>query len=179
MEIIDVFNENNEPLNYTMTRDEVHEKNLWHRHASGWIMNKKGEILLQKRAKTKKKNPGIWSKTGGHVDSGESPIEAVKREIKEEIGIDINDSDLELTNIYKSEGKDHYFSYGYVVFVDKKVNEFVLQEDEVEEVKYYTIEELEELKRNKDENYTFYKWEDDDFYRQMNELKIFRGELKK
>ena len=46
MELIDIYNENNEYLGYSLNRDEVHEKNLWHRHVSSWIMNEEGNILL-------------------------------------------------------------------------------------------------------------------------------------
>lgn len=55
MELIDVFDENNNYLGYSLDRKEVHEENLWHRHVSAWIMNYNGEILLQQRALDKKK----------------------------------------------------------------------------------------------------------------------------
>ena len=55
MEIIDVFDSDNNSLGYSVTRDEIHERKLWHRHVSAWIMNDKGMILLQKRSLAKKK----------------------------------------------------------------------------------------------------------------------------
>ena len=45
MELIDVYDEFNNPLGYSVDRKVVHENNMYHRHASGWIMNEKGEIL--------------------------------------------------------------------------------------------------------------------------------------
>ena len=57
MELIDVFDEDNKYLGYSLERNEVHHKNLWHHHVSAWIMNYEGMILLQQRAFTKKKNP--------------------------------------------------------------------------------------------------------------------------
>ena len=69
MELIDIYDENNNYLGYCLERKEAHDKNLWHYHVSAWIMNYDGEILLQQRSFSKKKNPGKWTKTGGHVSS--------------------------------------------------------------------------------------------------------------
>ena len=51
MEILDVFDEFNNSLNYSKLREDVHNENLWHRHVSCWIMNYNGDILLQKRSR--------------------------------------------------------------------------------------------------------------------------------
>lgn len=178
MEYVDIVDEDNNLLGFTATRNEAHEKNLWHRHASGWIMNKKGDILLQQRAFTKKKNPGKWAKTGGHVDAGEEPIDAFKREVFEEIGLKLDDKDIINLEIFKSsKPSEHFFSHGYLFITDKKEDEFTLQKEEVNQVKYFTIEELEELKRKDDKNYTFADWEDEGFYKQMKYLKKERNKL--
>ena len=47
-------------------------------------------ILLQKRSDTVPSAPGVWDLSGGHVDLGESYFEAGKREVKEELGIEVN-----------------------------------------------------------------------------------------
>lgn len=54
-----------------------------------WILNDKKEILFVKRAKTEDFMPGQWELPGGSSDFGEAPQDALKREIKEECGIDI------------------------------------------------------------------------------------------
>ena len=52
------------------------------------IINRKGEVYLQKRARTKKLYPGRWdTAVGGHVDYGESVAEALFREAAEELGL--------------------------------------------------------------------------------------------
>ena len=53
-EYFDVLNECGEFTNKIVTREECHKKGLWHRAVYGFIFNKKGDVLLQKRAKTKK-----------------------------------------------------------------------------------------------------------------------------
>ena len=53
------------------------------------IVNKGGQIILQKRAKTMRSLPGRWdSSASGHVDINETPHQAAQRELSEEIGID-------------------------------------------------------------------------------------------
>lgn len=174
MEMLEIFDENNNSLNYAEERNKVHEQKLWHRHVSAWIMNDKGLILMQKRSLNKKKNPGLWSKTGGHVDYKEEPLLAIKREIFEEIGLEVNN--YECIDLFKNDKeKEKYFSYGYIVYTKLKENEFVLQQEEVDSVKYFTIEELEANKDNP--QFTFSKWDNEGFNKQMSLLKEYRDVL--
>lgn len=179
MELIDIYDENNNYLGYSAERDKVHENNLWRRHVSAWIMNNEGKILMQQRSFSKIKNPGKWAKTGGHVDSGESEDDAIKREVFEEIGLKVNDKDIHKIEVFKNKMKEHYYSYVYIFITNLKENEFVLQKEEVESVKYFTIEELEQLKKENNENFTFNKWDEESFNKQIILLKKYRNKLKK
>lgn len=174
MEFLDVVNEEDKLTGEKKDRDFIHHNNLYHRHTSCWILNHNGEILLQRRALTKKKRPGIWSKTGGHVDSGESVIDAIKREVKEEIGLELKDKDLFFMQKFKS-NNPNFFSYGYIALTNNKIEDYKLQLEEVDKVKYYKIEELEEEKRNGNKSFDFYFWENEDFFGQMKILKEFRN----
>ena len=174
MEMLEVFDEFNNSLGYSVSREEVHEKKLWHRHVSAWIMNYKGDILLQRRSLTKKKNPGLWSKTGGHVEYGEDVITAIKREVFEEIGLKIDN--YEFINLFKNaKEKEKYYAYGYILFTDLKEDECILQKEEVDSVKYYTIEEMISNKNNPD--FTFFKWDLESFNKEMNILKEYRDKI--
>lgn len=173
MEYLDIVDENNNLTGNVVERKEVHEKRLFHRHISCWIMNNKGEILLQRRSYTNKKNPGKWAKSGGHVNSGETVLQALKRELNEELGIVVNDNQIIELEIFKSE-KEHYFSYNFLILVDDKI-EYKLQKEEVEEVKYFRIEELENCKN--DDNFVFYKWTLEDYKKQLDILKEKRKTL--
>ena len=148
MEYLDIVNENNELINRKETRKYIHDNCLWHRHVSCWIINEKGEVLLQKRSPQKKHNPNMWAKTGGHIIAGEKPIEALKREIKEELGIDIENRNITLVDIYKSDDEKYkYFGYNFIVKTGHKIKDFVLQKEEVSDVKYITINEMLKLKK--------------------------------
>ena len=71
-EKIDVLNELGEFTGEVATRDECHKKGLWHRAVYAFIIDDKGNILLQKRSNNKKLWPNMWDVTGGgHVDAGE------------------------------------------------------------------------------------------------------------
>ena len=178
MELVDIVDENNNLTGQAEERILAHKKCLWHRHVSSWIMNKKGEILLQKRSADKPRNPNKWAKTGGHVDSGEDVKDAILREVREEIGIDIPKEQTEILEIHKSKDPNNkYFVYNFLFIVDYNIENYVLQKEEVAEVKYVTIEDMELIKRKNDSNYTFCNWDDEDFYREINLLKNKRKQI--
>ncbi len=96
-EFIDIINkETGEKTGEVKQKSEVHQKGLWHKTAHVWCVNSKGEILLQHRSKEKKNFPDMWDiSVAGHISSGETSREGAIREIKEEIGVDVSDSELE------------------------------------------------------------------------------------
>ena len=57
------------------------------------LTNQAGEILLQKRPEGRQM-AGLWEFPGGKVDAGESPESALVRELKEELGIDVEPQNL-------------------------------------------------------------------------------------
>ena len=176
MELVDIVDENNELTGQVEDRWVAYEKGLWRRIVSCWIMNEKGEILLQKRTPNKLRNPNKWAKTGGQVDSKETPEEAIFREVKEELGIEIPKEQIKVTDIYKKE-KGRCFVYNFTFIVNYKIEEYTLQKEEVSEVRYYTIEELETAKKLNDSSYTFCNWDNEDFYKLMDALRKKRKEI--
>jgi isopentenyldiphosphate isomerase len=73
-EIFDVVDENDSVIGQT-TRGEAHQNpKLIHRVVHIWIINEKGEILIQQRSMTKDGAPGMWDiSCGGHVEKGQDP----------------------------------------------------------------------------------------------------------
>lgn len=89
-ELFDVVDETDTVIG-SLPRDEVHAKDLRHRAVHVMIFNTAGEILLQKRSIWKDRNPGLWdSATAGHVDAGETYEQAARRELTEEIGVEVD-----------------------------------------------------------------------------------------
>ena len=65
----------------------AHEKALLHRAFSVFILNDKGELMLQQRALDKYHSPGLWTNTCcSHQREGETNIEAGQRRLQEEMG---------------------------------------------------------------------------------------------
>lgn len=157
-EYFDVLNENGEFTNKIATREECHKKGLWHRAVYGFIFNKNGDVLLQKRSANKKLWPNLWDLTaGGHVLAGEFGETALIREIKEELGIEVEKNDVRYlvgsssTNI-KGNIINNHFNECYIVTKDINISDVKLQEDEVSAVKWFTKQEiLDKINNNFDE----------------------------
>ena len=177
MELVDIVDENNKLTGQIEERWVAYEKGLWRRTVSCWIMNEKGEVLLQKRTANKIRNPNKWAKTGGQVEAKETVEEAIYREVKEELGIEIPKEQIKVVDIHKSDNKNRRFAYNFIFVVNYKINDYILQKEEVAEVKYVTIEDIELAKKNNDSNYTFCNWDDEDFYREINLLKDKRNQI--
>jgi isopentenyldiphosphate isomerase len=95
-EIFEIVNEAGEVIG-TAPRSECHgNPDLLHRVAHVLVFNLEGKLCLQLRPEHKDVQPNKWdTSVGGHVDPGESPLEAAHREMAEELGIE-----AELTFIY-------------------------------------------------------------------------------
>ena len=107
-----------------------------------FIENDKNEILLQKRSVRK---GGKWAATGGHPKSGESSLDGMVTEIKEELGVDVKKDDLKL---FKTIVSDDDFLYLYYLKENINIDEIILQEDEVSDVQWFTQDEIETLIKN-------------------------------
>lgn len=148
MEYIDIFDENNNPIGEVKEKTQAHEDGNFHRTAHIWIMNDKKELLLQKRSATKKSHPNCWDISGaGHIRAGETVIEGAIRELKEELGVEIEEKDLQYIATIKStkNPKNMEFGYVYLLKCNKKNEDYIFEDNEVSEVKYVYYEELEKM----------------------------------
>ncbi len=142
MEIIGLYNGKREKINKTCLRTEEPENGEYKLSVHVWFLNSKGELLIQKRNKNLKRNPGKWAFTGGVVDSEETSLEGAIRETKEELGIDININKIELLLSFK---REHGFVDVWLVKDDFNINDLTLQKSEVSESKWVSIKELKSL----------------------------------
>ena len=104
-----------------------------------FIENDKGEFLMQH---TSVEKGSEYSSTGGHVDVGETPLTSIIREIKEELGIDVDSGELEYLGFLLY---DKPIRFMYYLKKDIDIKDVVVQEEEVEFVKYMSIDEIKEI----------------------------------
>ena len=148
MEYIDIFDENNNPIGKIKEKQQAHEDGNFHRTAHVWIINDKNELLLQKRSASKKSHPNCWDISGaGHIRAGESVTEGAIRELEEELGVETTEKDLNYIATIKStkNPKNMEFGYVYLLRCNKKIEDYIFEDDEVSEVKYVYFEDLEKM----------------------------------
>jgi len=114
---------------------------LNHRIVHVLIFNDKGEIFLQQRSGQKKFCPGHWvTSAGGHVQKGESYMQAAERELEEELGIK-----TELTKLDESP-YDHYKMRKFLeIFRGMWNSDFTLNEEEVAGGRWFSITDVKDM----------------------------------
>ena len=137
-ELLLVVDEDNQPLT-PKPRSEVHKQILWHRSAHVWIINSNGQILCQRRSLLKDINPGLLCPFfGGHVTANETEIANAVTEIKEELGLDVEQSDFKFYMAYRNQRQEptrHYqYLYIYLLKWNGKLEELKPQPTEIDSV---------------------------------------------
>lgn len=98
MEILDICDELGNPTGKTVERKIAHQQGILHRTAHVWILRKKEnkiQILLQKRSEQKDSFPGCYDiSSAGHIPAGDNYGQSAVRELKEELGIVVRESEL-------------------------------------------------------------------------------------
>lgn len=103
------------------------------------LINKYGEVYLQKRPEWKDIQPGKWdTAVGGHVDYGEETEEALYREVWEEIGLTRFSPEYIKSYVFESDREREYVNVYAAVS-----NEVPSPSDELEEGKFWSIAEIE------------------------------------
>lgn len=153
-ELVVLVNPQDEVLGL-MEKLQAHENGLLHRAFSVFLFNEKGEMLLQKRAAEKYHSPNQWTNACcSHPRENESYLDAAKRRLNEELGIE-----SELTErfhfIYKADvGQDLWEHELDHVFTGIYNGDFNLNPDEVSEIKYMSIADLNTDIQQYPERYT-------------------------
>ena len=134
----DIYDENRVFQNRTIRRGDSFADGEYYICCEVWITNVEGELLITQRHPGKKAG-GLWEFTGGGVLSGETSLQGAVREVREELGIPLDESDLALLTTYRSR---NYFMDIFLVHKELSVSGLVLQEEEVVGAKWVTQDEL-------------------------------------
>lgn len=127
-----------------MEKQQAHINGLLHRAFSVFLFNENGEMLLQKRAAEKYHSPHQWTNAVcSHPRNEETYLEGAKRRLNEELGIDAELSE-KFHFIYKADVGgglwEHELDH---VFTGTYNSDFHLNKDEVEEVRYISLKNLD------------------------------------
>lgn len=144
MEIRDLYNVNKEKTNETICSTEEIPENRYILVELVLIQNSKGEILIQKRSIQK---GGEYALTSGHAKTGETPIQGIISEIKEELGLDVSPQELRLIYSERSDSKKRFYDLFYLK-KDYNISEMILQKEEVEEVRWLLEKDVRTLCSN-------------------------------
>ena len=138
-----------------MPKLEAHEKGVLHRAFSVFILNQKGQLMLQRRALDKYHSPGLWTNTCcSHPRESESNIEVGVRRLKEEMGFTTPLKPM-FSFIYKSKFDngltEHEFDHVLLGYYDKQP---FINTIEVSEWKWMSLDKIILEIKNKPENFT-------------------------
>ena len=142
MELLDVYDNNGNVTGRTIIRGDktsILNENEHFAVAVIFIENDNGEFLIQK---TSQEKGGEFSSTGGHVDSGETPLTSIKREVKEELGINVDNEQIEEYGFLLYDKPIRFLFY---LKKNIPIDKIVVQKEEVEYVEYMNTSKINEL----------------------------------
>ena len=143
MEKWDLYTKDRVLTGKTITRGEEIPKGFYHLAVTTCIFNSKGEMLIQHRVPFKDDWANFWDLScGGSAISGDTSQTAAEREAFEELGLKINleNERPTLINLF-----DEGFDDVYVLNMDVDLSTLKLQPEEVQNVKWETIENIIEM----------------------------------
>jgi len=143
-ELWDLLDENGNKIGKLHERGTPLAKEYYFLVVAVWICNNQGEFLISRRAEDKNH---LWHTTGGCATAGDDSITAALREVKEEIGIDLNPNKAEFfkRTIRKREDDGLYFQDVWLFREDVDIAMVVLQPEEICDVMWASVEDIRRM----------------------------------
>lgn len=171
IDIIELDDKEEETVIGKCEKHEIHEKGYLHRFVGIMIFNLKGELLLQQIKANKKRAAFQYGLSmAGHVSSGETYEEAVYRELKEELGIDLPKNELSFLFVIEEKGNDSYkenmIGKIYQLVYDGPFEKNNWQV-EAENIKFFNLDMLKKEMEAENSQYTFTQGLKNTFYKYL------------
>ena len=148
-ELIDIYDADRKRTGVTIPREGAFLKEgEYMLYVLAIVQNAQGKYLITQRALDKHWAAGWWEVTGGGVLSGESSQQAVLREVREEVGLDVSEQPLEPVYAYENvdlERGDNYIVDIYHFHLDVTEADVTLQDSEAIGCKFASWEEICDL----------------------------------
>jgi isopentenyldiphosphate isomerase len=152
-ELIDILTPEGTPTGKTALKSEAHKNGWFHATVHIWLFTSDKKILLQKRALTKKVFPGLWDiSVAGHIGAGEEILTSAKREVFEEIGLELDEKDLIKigTRIHQVKHKngiqDNEQHHVFIAELKVPLSTLKIQVEEVADIKLFDLSILKDTK---------------------------------
>ena len=144
----DVLNEQGEKTGKRLRRTAYNQlaSGEYHLVVHIWIINSKGEFLIQRRSRERLPMPGEWAATGGSVLSGEESQAAAIRELQEELGIRVLPGEIHYLRQFKRKNSIIDFWWARV---DANLSSLTLDPNEVEEARWVSRSVLRQMIQQK------------------------------
>ena len=148
MEMWDIYDSEKRLTGRTMKKNDwCLKEGEYHLTVLGIVKHIDGRYLITQRVMTKAWAPGWWEVSGGACQAGETSLEAVRREVNEETGLDVSDKGKFLFSYHREnpgEG-DNYFVDIYLFEMDFNDEDVNIQKEEAAAYKLATLDEIKEL----------------------------------
>lgn len=149
-ELWDIYDANREKTGRKAERDVYQFKDgEYHIVVTGVILNHKKEILISKRAEFKKYG-GLWECNSGSILAGESSLDGILRELKEELGIEFSREEAIFLKEVKRDKAVPDFKDLWLFQKDININEITFPDGEATDAKWVTIEQFMQMYKNKE-----------------------------
>lgn len=153
-EYLDIVDENGNPTGQIVDRETAHRDGVPHRTSHLWLLRKREgrvQLLLQKRSVRKPSYPGCYDiSSAGHIPAGVDYAASAIRELWEELGVTATEDELVVighrwsiadTEFFGKPFHDRQISRVFYLWRDLEEDQFTLQAEEVDEVRWMDLEE--------------------------------------
>ena len=148
-ELIDIYDADRNPTGVTIPREGAFLKEgEFMLYVLAIVEDAHGRYLITRRSLDKHWAAGWWEVTGGGVLSGETSAQAVVREVREEVGLDVEKEPLDPVHAYKNvdlESGDNYIVDIYHFHLNVCKDDVTLQDSEAIDCRFATWNEICEL----------------------------------
>ena len=141
MEKRDLYDINKNITGETIYKGEKIPDNRYINVVLIFMQNSNGDYLIQKRSKIKN---GKYATTGGHTKAGQTSLEGILTEVKEEIGLDLEPSKVQLYFSGRSDKERVFYDDYYIKMDIDKIENLTLQKEEVDSVCWCSKSKIEE-----------------------------------
>ncbi|MGN0035545.1 MAG: NUDIX domain-containing protein [Coriobacteriales bacterium] len=145
-EMWDLYDVRRRPTGLQMRRGLNIPDNLYHIIVACWIRNDRGEYLMSFRDPEKKLYGGLWECTGGCVVAGENSLDGAVREVREELGVELDRREGELVySIRRDRWQDFYDAW--LFHANVPLSDLRLQSAEVADARWMSLDDIADVER--------------------------------